>query len=561
MEFNVFKGKSKRTVVFALISVISVILLLASNFVFSVFVPIKSIYIDMTREGLYTLSEPMKKECDFVEKLSGEIEITFCTDRDKLTADISTRVVYFMANQLAERYPDKIKVKVVNGELDPTALAKYKTTSLSEIMYNDVIVSYGERYRIINARKFWTVGGDGALWSYNGEYRMASIFRSITAINQPSAYFVTDLSDGTGYYNPEAPESEESLKYAYFVDLLAERGLTVKLLKLSEVEAVPEDCALLIINNPTKDFVPNPDNYDRLDYVSDTEKLDRYLVKNQGAIIVNKDYSVKLPVLESFLSEWGISFGTTLLKDAEASLIDELGTNTSLIASYDTDEESYGYAIYSDFASVSSAPRTIFSNTGYVKCSFNESQASPEPGTANTRRQYASFLTTSKTAKPYAKNSLTGEYVDLAGEAGVYDLAAVVARAKLDDVKNETTYSYIFCSATADFLTDGLLGNPSYANYDILSALIENISRLDDYASMELGGLSLNSSSYGGKQIIYSVLSDSPEDVYSPDGKEVLEHNKAINNGFVITVSVIVFLVPVVVLIFGVFVCLRRRYL
>ncbi len=562
MKFNIFGGKSKRSVIFALISVISVILLVVSNFVFSVFVPLKSIYIDMTREGLYTLSEPMKKECDFVEKLSDDIVITFCNDRDKLTEDISTRVVYFMSLQLAERYPDKIKVKVVNGTLNPTALAQYKTTSLSEIRPNDVIVSYGDRYRVINARKFWTVGGDGALWSYNGEYRMASIFRSITAINQPTAYFVTDLSEeGVGYYDPSAPESEESLKYAYFRDLLAERGLTVKLLKLSEVDQVPEDCALLIINNPTKDFVPNPEDYDRLDYVSETEKLDRYLVKNQGAIMVNKDYSVELPVLERFLSEWGISFGTTLLKDAEASLADELGTNTNLIASYDTDEESYGYAIYSDFASVSSAPRTIFSNTGYVKCSFKESEATPESGTANTRRQYASFLKSSLAAKPYAKNSLTGEYVDLAGEAGAYDLAAVVARAKLDDVKNETTYSYIFCSATADFLTNGLLGNSSYANYDVLSALIENISRLDDYASMELGGLSLNSSSYGGKQIIYSALSDKAEDIYSGDGKEIIEHNKAINGGFTVTVTVIVFAIPVLVLILGVFVCLRRRYL
>ena len=561
MNFNFIKGKSKRKIIFALITFVSIVSLFAGNLVLSIFVPQESIYIDMTEEGLYTLTDAMKRECDFVEKLEGNVKIIFCDDPDRIIESETTRVVYFMALQLQDRYEDKISVECINGSLKPTALAPYKTTSLTEIKTSDVIISYGDRYRIVNASKFWTVGSDGARWSYNGEYRMASILRSISAINQPSAYFL--VGHGEEVYDPTIgkEDSETNIKYAYFADLLRERGLTVKLLSLDGLESIPEDCALLIINNPTLDLKTNPDEYNSHSYLSETDLLDRYLVKKQGAIMVTKDYGVSLPILESFLSEWGISFGNTLLKDSVASLTNELNTNTDLIASYNTDVESYGYAIYGDYASVSSAPRTIFSNTGYVKCSFKESAATPEPGAANTRRQYASFLTSSAAAKEYAKNSLTGEYIDLAGEAGVRDLAAVVARGKLDVVTNEYVYSYIFCAATSDFFTNDLLGNSSYANYDIVSSLVNNMSRLDDYASIDLGGLSMNSSSYGGKQLRYSVLSKDSAEIYSSDAKEVIEYNYGITSGMMTGIAIAVFVIPVIVLGVGIVVCLRRRYL
>ncbi len=563
MNLNIIKGKSKRNLIFALITVASIVLLFAGNLVLSVFVPLNSIYVDMTDEGFYTLTPLMKKECDFINTLDGEINITFCDDPDRITESETTRVVYFMSRQLEKRYPGKINVDCINGTLNPTALAKYKTTSLSEIKPTDVIVSYGDgettnKYIIANASYFWTARS-GKRWSYNGEYRMATIMKSLTAVEKPVVYFVTNHMED--YFDPANPETEESLKLAYFADLLRERGLEIKLLSLADVKEIPEDCALLIINNPKIDFFTNPENYDRLDYVSETEILDRYLVKRQGAIMVTKDYGTKLPILESFLSEWGITFSDTLLKDAEASLSNELGTNTDLIASYNTDKESFGYAIYGDYASISSSPRTIFSNTGFVKCSFKESVASPEPGTANTRRQYISLFASSATAKPYSKNELTGEYVDLAGEAGSYDLAAIVTRAKLNDITSESVYSYIFCAATPDFFSNQLLGNPSYANYDVVSSLVNNLSRTDVFADMDLGASSANSASFGGKQIKYSTLSDLAAEIYSADGKEVIEYNYGISGGMKTGIAIGVFIIPVAILCVGVFVCLRRRYL
>ena len=65
----------------------------------------------------------------------------------------------------------------------------------------------------------------------------------------------------------------------------------------------------------------------------------------------------------------------------------------------------------------------------------------------------------------------------------------------------------MFCVNSASFLQNSLLGDSSYANYEIVSAVVENISRVDEHASMDLGALSLNSASGGGKYIIETSIS------------------------------------------------------
>lgn len=563
MKNTLFKGKSKRTRIFTVITLVLIVALLAVNYLLTHIGLHKSVYVDMTPEGLYTLSSAMAEECAFVDKLDEtdgdkKIKITFCADPDTLTDSTMTRVTYFMAIKLANRFKN-IEVETVNVNLDPSAVSMYKATSLSTIQYSDIIVSYGDRYRISSADSFWTVDSDGSYFSYNGEYKMASILMSVTAVNQPAAYFLTD--HGETYYDVNDPESEKSLKTAYLYDLLTERGLEVKTLDLSEADSVPEDCVLLVINNPTEDFTVDKDKLDRFDYISDTEKLDRYLVNGHGSIMVAKDYAVTLPVFETFLREWGFEFSTTQVKDETASLSNPEAPYTDIIGVYDTDENSYGSGIYGDFSGMSSAPQVIYSNTGYIKCAFGESNSMNETGTFNISKNYAPFMSTTDKAKAYAKNSSNGLYVDLAVKEGVKNLAAVSTRLELDTYTSEYKYSYLFCAASGEFFSNKLLGNASYANFDIVSALVNNMSRSDEYASIELGSTSLNSSSFGGKQLVSTALSDTDTNVYSPDAKEIVRVNKGISKGEIGVFTVIVSIIPVAIAIVGIVICTKRRFL
>ena len=301
MKKSIFKGKSTRTKTFSVITIVGIVVLLALNFLLTLVGGKRLIMADLTSEGFYTLSDKMEEVChDILDPKEGEtakeIVITFCTDPDYLVESDVMRATYFMALELQKKF-DNVKVETVNVVNDPTAVAMYRTTSRDTIAANDVIFSYGAKYRIVDATGFWTKDN----FSYNGEYRVASILASLTAIDRPVAYFVTD--HGTEYYDPQNPDSPDSIELASFADLLTERGLEIRTLNLNACKEIPEDCALLIINNPAVDFGYDESQLNSFYYVSDLEKLDRYMLRESAAIIINKDYNVSLPGLENFCKE------------------------------------------------------------------------------------------------------------------------------------------------------------------------------------------------------------------------------------------------------------------
>lgn len=575
---SLFKGKSKRTTVFGAISIIMIAAVLVLNIVFAEILQSGAYYGDMTPEGLYSLTDEMIDECSFLDESSfkdgsgktREVRITFCTDPDYLISNMRTRYVYFMALMLERIYPT-VKVETVNVTINPTSVAEFKTTSLSEINPTDVIVSEGGRYRVASIDRFWMNGNsyDNDLF-FNGEYRLATLIKSVTVIDKPKAYFVTD--HGESYYDKANPDSEMSVRMSVLYDLLTERGLTVETLSLSEVERIPDDCAILIINNPTSDFDYDESRLDELDYVTDTEKLDIYLTMKQGAIMVAKDYEVSLPVFESFLYEWGFEFGSSKLRDEDNEISSADGKESLIIAEYSTDTDSYAYAIYGEFADLYTAPVTVFGDTGSISCSFRDSFAVNEPGSENVTRNYASFLTTGTASKLYNKDA-DGEYLVLAGAEARRDLAALTIRNRADTNRNEAYQSYIFCTGGRDFFESALLGSGSYANYDIVSAVVNNISRFDEFADTDLGGNTFNSSSYGGKRftathMVEAGLSDTVSykiysNKYDPENPTkllLIKEIEGISTGEKVFYTSVIAILPISILILGIAVHLKRRY-
>ena len=558
MKNTLFKGKSTRTKIYSVITVVGICLLLGLNLGLSYLCGQNLLIADLTPEEFYTLSDTMKEVCH--EMLdpdengnAKQIKITFCTDPDYLVANDMYRATYFMALSL-QRMFDNVEVKAVNVALNPTAVSMYRTTSRDTITATDMIVSYGDKYRIADIQNFWMTTSDtGELFSYNGEYRMASILASLTAIDQPVAYFVTD--HGETYYDPANTDSENSKATAALADLLTERGLKIKTISISAVDAIPDDCVLLIINNPTEDFTYDEDKLNEFAYVSDTEKIDRYLVKDYGSLIVNKSHEITLPVLEGFLAEWGIGFGNSQVYDPDNSLFYSAGADndsSTFAGVYDADENNFGYAYYGTYATLSSSPRMVFSNTGYLYCSFDNGEAMIEHGNKNGSRDYTTFINTSENAY---------NYVGTATDTGRKSLMAASIRSNLNPITAETVYSYIFCANSEDFFSNDILGNPSYANYDVMASVISNISRTDKYATSDLGGLTPNSSSVGGKRCVSTALSETTIDILSADMTEIIGTKSGITAAAKNVCTVIVMMVPVAVLAFGIVVFIKRKFL
>ena len=562
---SIFNGKVTRTKAFSVITIVGIAVLLTLNLLLALLGSKRLMMVDLTSEGFYTLSDKMVEVChEILDAKDGEeekqIKITFCTDPDYLIESDAMRATYFMALALQKKF-DNVEVTAVNVINDPTAVAMYRTTSRETISSSDVIFSYGSKYRVVDATGFWTKDN----FSYNGEYRVASILASLTAINRPVAYFVSEYYTSTPadkyteYYDPDNENAPYNIELASFADLLTERGLEIRTLNLNECKEIPEDCALLIINNPAVDFDYDASKLDDFYYVSDLEKLDRYMLRESAAIIINKDYSVSLPRLENFCKEWGIGYGNNPVYDPENALFTSLtgeSDDSVFAGKYDANEENFGYAYYGGYSSLSSAPKMVFSNTGYLYCTIDMGDAVGEAGNQYASKNYAPFIGTSSDA--YHVYYEDGVAKKVTGEK---TLVAASVRTNLDPITSEKTTAYLFCMNSKDFFSNELLSNASYANYDILASVITNVSRTDRFATMELGGMSYNSPSFGGKQTLSTTLSESPTKIYSWDATEVLKYNAGFSRGAAITFTVIIMLAPVAALSLGAVVFIKRKFL
>lgn len=571
---NPFAGKSTRTKIFAVITLAVIVLLLALNLLAYSMGIFDTVFLDLTSEGLYTVRDVMMDTCRDIFYLEDgtprePITITFCADRDTLIANYASRAVYYMALDIAKEFSN-FNVEVVNVTYNPTAVADYKTTSLDEITPLDVIVSYGSRYRVVSCQSFWRTANQ-SYYSFDGEYKLATILLSLTLINRPVAYFVSD--HGEDVYNFDNIEDPDNREVGYLIDLLHERGLEVKNLSLQDIldnaegtPSIPDDCALLVINNPKSDFEYDKNQASSFDYVSECELIDRYLTSNKGSVMVSKDYKIDLPVLEDFLYEWGIDVSDSLVKDETQYIVTDGGDSyTTIVTEYNSDENSYAYNVYGEYADLDSAPRVVVSDSGYIKCAYGDSDAEGEAGSLSVSRIFAPFIFTSENAKSYAYSDLSGGYTDLTSDKSQKAVAALCGRQSINNVTSELEYSYLFCAASGSFFSSELLGNAAYANYDIVSAMVQNIARLDTYASMELGGISNNNyTGFGGKVIADTSISAEDTTVYAYDatGKVFVSRvNQGLSDTAKIVYTCIAAAIPLAIAVVGVVIKIKRKYL
>ena len=107
----------------------------------------------------------------------------------------------------------------------------------------------------------------------------------------------------------------------------------------------------------------------------------------------------------------------------------------------------------------------------------------------------------------------------------------------------------------------GADGKPTaYANFEIVSAVVNNISRNDVYASMDLGGSSVNSTKFAGKILVYDNLTEEPADIYGGNA-QLVGTTRGFTGAIKVIIIVIACTVPCVPLVIGVIIKLRRKFL
>ena len=518
----------------------------------------RSLWLDLTPEELYSLSDLMIEECSKIER---DITITFCDDPDHLMNNFMTRYVYVMAKELEQRF-DNITVKTCNVTLNPTAVDRYRAVSSTSIPASSVIVSCGDQFRIYTASQFWISGTDSdgnssGLYSFNGEYKMATAFFSLSAIAAPKAYFL--VNHGERYYAPDdeahaelhaGPGQDEDL--SAFYNLLLKAGLTVDYLDMTGRQTVPDDCAVLIVNRPETDL--GGGNLYSFSDRTEIEVLDRYISDGNGAIMFFKDPDVTLLNLEQFCEKWGISYidGATVGRKLKT------GETTDLVRGvYNVDESTVAYSIYKTLASVSSSPDVVTRGSGAVKLAWKEAEGELS-GNFMGKRLYADFLyaPTKDPNDPHDYGSALyaidgGGIVSDDGQR--YAVAAISTRYWSDSYSLEKFYSYVFASASSDIISRENLENPAYGNADVFFSLVRYLARTDEYADLSLGSESFNSENMGGKKLVTSKLSTT---AYVDSGSR--KSCAAFTQGDMVRISIFVFVPALIASVAG-FVLWRRR--
>lgn len=534
--------KAHRRGAMTTLTVAVIILVLAANIGLAWLAEDRVLYGDMTPEGLYTLSDKMKETCS---RLASDATILFCSDPDRLLSNYELRYVYVMAKQL-ELETGRVRVETCDLTRDPTAVNAYKASSAVTISADDVIVTSGGRYRIVDGTSFWTVGensgSDKDYYSFNGEFKMATLLLSVTQVKDPIVAFT--YGHGETVYVPEERRGEVPAEVlaasdddkSSFYYLLTNAGMRVTYIN-PDSEDVPEGCLLVVTDGPKADFSVG-DIYS-VGEVTPLKRLHSYLSERCGAMMLFKDPQYVLPNLEAFAADWGISYldGYYLRETPENALADAEGSCRRIFANLVADESNISNNVYSDILALGSVPRTVVADSGIVSGSWKHDGVG---GSSTTQiiGYYGDFLTTSPDARPGRIDG--GGY----REAGTYAMAGLSVRSRLDSTENVRYNAYFFGAASTSLTSNTYLDNRAYCNADLLFTTVRYIARTDAYASMELGGTSLNSPIPGGKVLKTVALAEGGNKKYDKEEGVVIGYYRAVDRTAQVTWGVLLTLTP-----------------
>ena len=243
--------------------------------------------------------------------LGHKVTVTFCMDRDELSSHETGKFVYETAREFEKRYPDFIELQFVNvftklyydydnvfsevRVFDSDLYSKDMRGNSTIIDKTSVIFECGSNYRVLTDAAtgagyadFFTLDSSYIATSYNGEEVFASMINWVLSEKHGVAYFSTghgETADVTLY---------NALTCAgYYVDELD--------LKQDEV---PSDAELLVVSNPKNDFEAAVEGSG---VRSERERLASYADRGGAFLVMLDPYAKRLPTLESFISDYGIS--------------------------------------------------------------------------------------------------------------------------------------------------------------------------------------------------------------------------------------------------------------
>ncbi len=422
------------------------------------------VYTDLTKNDLFTLSDEAKQllESDIIKN---DIEIKFAIPEDTIATSNRMLMIYSCALAYAEASQDldyKISVNCYDAFLYPSEFADYKNLSSGEWEDTNVVIETANGTPIVyTMNNFFTTDSDsGTELGFSGERKFLSAFFQLAGIEKPVVCFTTGHGEPIG--TDDDPASNE---YKDFFTMLNDWGFETKRVDLQR-EELDENCRLVIILDPQKDFVAKDQS--SMTERSEIDKIGEYMSKEYGSMMVFAGATgSEFPILNEYLEEWGIRIQTSKkITDAANSISTD---NTTFTVEYSN--ESQTASLTDKFSNL----RTVFTNAAPIERLPNNDQYSSYYA--------AGIFYTSPTAVATSSDG---------SEEGTFSLFTLTNKRKYLD--NEAMYSYVVACGSPEMLK--YCTSHSYANREVMYMLTQKIHTVKvpfdlDYKAYENNGLSL----------------------------------------------------------------------
>jgi hypothetical protein len=309
--------------------------IIAANAIFGALCTALLWYADMTTEQLYGITDASRELLADLSKEDVHIKIIFCTPKDKLEEEYYQKLVHRCALTYAKEF-DFIEVDYLDIIANPSSIVKYKTTAATDIKTTNVIIENGKDFRVFTIEAFFTFAeSDNSVFAFNGEFKITTAIMQL-CYNHPIAYFTV----GHG----------ETTTSSQLSGLFEAAGYDVRTIDLSK-EQIDPAAQVVVINGPRYDFLGAKQEVNEIGKIAD-------FLDNFGNLMVFMDANSMgtqdFPELNQFLSEWGIAFGKSLIKDPGNSLSAD---GFSLVSQYTT--EGLGSSLTTSLRSLETIPKAI----------------------------------------------------------------------------------------------------------------------------------------------------------------------------------------------------------
>ena len=271
---RVFRSGLLSTAMLAAVLVLAVLLNLLVRAI-----PAKYTEFDLSEAKMYTLSDSTKA---LVEGLEKDVHIYYLCETGSEDTIITKLLDHYAAESGHLSWEQK------DPTLYPTFAAKYGAENVST---GSLIVTCGENSTVLDAADlyeydytdYYTTGS--ASVTFGGEKQITSAIYKLTAAGQSHAYYTTN-------------HGEQALT-STLTDALESQNLTVSALDLLS-QTIPEDCDLLVINDPAQDFSGAGSLVDELGQL-------RSYLSNGGRVLLLTDSYYSTPNLDAVMAEFGLT--------------------------------------------------------------------------------------------------------------------------------------------------------------------------------------------------------------------------------------------------------------